>query len=214
MPENLNATAIIKSLTDKQREVLELLIEHKTSKEISRELGISPHTVDQRLDTVRARLGAKNRSEIAQIYRRLREIDGGEPVEGATEPSVVPAPTESGISERLTHEKTLMAAPAFFTNEGARNDAGSNGSLFGGSPSGGNQNRPAIGSPQAGDTNPDASGDDAETVQDYSVVPELFDGRYGTQARLLAIILIAAAFLVTALTGFSIVKSVSDALQG
>ena len=33
-------------LTAKQREVLDLLIEHKTSKEIARELGISPHTVD------------------------------------------------------------------------------------------------------------------------------------------------------------------------
>lgn len=214
MPENLNASAIIKSLTDKQREVLELLIEHKTSKEISRELGISPHTVDQRLDTVRARLGAKNRSEIAQIYRRLREMEGGGPVDDGTEPQDAPAPTDSGISERLTHEKTLMAAPVFFTNEGSRNDAGSNGGLFGKSPSGLGHNSPVTGSPQAGDTNPDASGDDAETVRDYRVVPELFDGRYGTQARLLAIILIAAAFLVTALTGFSIVKSVSDALQG
>lgn len=32
------------ALTEKQREVLELLMEHKTSKEISRLIGISPHT--------------------------------------------------------------------------------------------------------------------------------------------------------------------------
>ncbi|MDE2442643.1 MAG: LuxR family transcriptional regulator, partial [Betaproteobacteria bacterium] len=34
-----------KLLTDKQLDALNLLVKHKTSKEISRELGISPHTV-------------------------------------------------------------------------------------------------------------------------------------------------------------------------
>lgn len=41
-------------LTAKQREVLDLLIQHMTSKEISRQLGISPHTVDQRIMLARA----------------------------------------------------------------------------------------------------------------------------------------------------------------
>lgn len=58
-------------LTDKQREVLDLLIEHKTSKEISRRLGISPHTVDQRINSARARLGATGRGQVATEYRRL-----------------------------------------------------------------------------------------------------------------------------------------------
>ena len=58
-------------LTAKQREVLDLLIEHKTSKEISRLLGISPHTVDQRIMLARAKLGVGSRSEVAQAYRRL-----------------------------------------------------------------------------------------------------------------------------------------------
>jgi len=58
-------------LTDKQREVLDLLIEHKTSKEIGRALGISPHTVDQRLMFARDKLGARNRGELAAAYREL-----------------------------------------------------------------------------------------------------------------------------------------------
>jgi len=62
---------VLPSLTDKQRAVLDLLIEHKTSKEISRELGISPHTVDQRIMLARAKLGVVTRIEVAQAYRRL-----------------------------------------------------------------------------------------------------------------------------------------------
>lgn len=58
-------------LTPKQREVLDLLIQHKTSKEISRDLGISPHTVDQRIMLARAKLGVATRGEVAQAYRRL-----------------------------------------------------------------------------------------------------------------------------------------------
>lgn len=60
-------------LTDKQREVLDLLIQHKTSKEISRILGISPHTVDQRINLARGKLGLTSRNEVAQEYRRLIE---------------------------------------------------------------------------------------------------------------------------------------------
>lgn len=60
-------------LTGKQREVLDLLIQHKTSKEISRLLGISPHTVDQRIMLARAKLGVATRGEVAQAYRRLIE---------------------------------------------------------------------------------------------------------------------------------------------
>jgi DNA-binding CsgD family transcriptional regulator len=58
-------------LTVKQREVLDLLILHKTSKEISRTLGISPHTVDQRINLARGKLGLASRNQVAQEYRRL-----------------------------------------------------------------------------------------------------------------------------------------------
>ena len=63
-------------LTDKQREVLDLLIEHKTSKEIARVLAISPHTVDQRIQFAKDKLGVETRNEVAAVYRRLREIYG------------------------------------------------------------------------------------------------------------------------------------------
>lgn len=61
-------------LTDKQREVLDLLIEHKTSKEISRQLGISPHTVDQRINSARTKLGVSSRGQVASEYRRRLQL--------------------------------------------------------------------------------------------------------------------------------------------
>ena len=61
-------------LTDKQKLVLEHLLDHMTSKEIARELRISPHTVDQRIRYARKTLGVESRSELAVEYRRLKEV--------------------------------------------------------------------------------------------------------------------------------------------
>lgn len=61
-------------LTEKQRACLDLLIEHKTSKEIARLLDISKHTVDQRLNAARDTLGAQDRNEAAFLYRQLKQI--------------------------------------------------------------------------------------------------------------------------------------------
>jgi len=59
------------ALSEKQRAALDLLSKHMTSKQISRELGISPHTVDQRIETAKKKLGANTRGELALKYRTL-----------------------------------------------------------------------------------------------------------------------------------------------
>lgn len=61
-------------LTAKQREVLDLVLRHKSSKEIARALNISPYTVDQRIAAARQKLGASSRGELARSYSRLREL--------------------------------------------------------------------------------------------------------------------------------------------
>lgn len=63
----------IAGLTAKQLEVLDLLLEHKTSKEIARLLDISPYTVDQRINFAKDKLGVRTRGEAAVAYRRLIE---------------------------------------------------------------------------------------------------------------------------------------------
>lgn len=63
--------ADFEKLTAKQREVLHLLSESMTAKEIARELGISPSTVEQRIRSLRGRFGPLSRGELSRLYRDL-----------------------------------------------------------------------------------------------------------------------------------------------
>lgn len=58
-------------LTQGQRECLRLVLAHKSSKDIARELAISSHTVDQRLKAAMRILGASSRVEAAQHHAGL-----------------------------------------------------------------------------------------------------------------------------------------------
>lgn len=55
-------------LSEKQREVLDLVVARKSSKEIARILGISKPTVDQRIALARQKYGAANRNELVAKY--------------------------------------------------------------------------------------------------------------------------------------------------
>jgi len=158
---------MLAGLTPKQREVLDLLIEHKTSKEIGRQLGISPHTVDQRIQFAKEKLGAASRSEVAQLYRRLVEICG-----------------------QLTYQDSRIAAAAAEADNGLRTQAGPLSALM-----------------RRERTRPDQP---REQESDYPVVPELFEGRYGTLIRLGAIIAIAVFLVILVLGGLAILSQLSE----
>jgi DNA-binding CsgD family transcriptional regulator len=64
------APASLSVLTDKQREVLALVADNRTSKEIAGRLGVSESAVNQRIEMVRARLGGLPRGELARLYRQ------------------------------------------------------------------------------------------------------------------------------------------------
>jgi DNA-binding CsgD family transcriptional regulator len=55
-------------ITDKQAEVLDLLANHRTSKEIAHALSLSETAVNRRIETVRQRLGGISRPELARRY--------------------------------------------------------------------------------------------------------------------------------------------------
>ena len=74
MSRIMEAQGILTSLTTKQREVLDLVLQHKSSKEIARTLQISPYTVDQRVASSRQKLGVASRGELARAYGLLLEI--------------------------------------------------------------------------------------------------------------------------------------------
>lgn len=61
-------------LTERQREVLHLLAEGKTNKQISRELDLSEGTVKVHLNSVYRVLGVANRTEAALLARRLNLV--------------------------------------------------------------------------------------------------------------------------------------------
>ncbi|WP_417594552.1 helix-turn-helix transcriptional regulator [Parasphingorhabdus sp.] len=58
-------------LSDGQRDCLRLVLAHHNSKEIARQLGVSPHTVDQRLRTSMRILNVQSRFEAARKFAGL-----------------------------------------------------------------------------------------------------------------------------------------------
>jgi len=64
---------VLSGLTEKQVEVLDLLLQHKTTKQIARELGIAPNTVDARIAAVREKWGTIDRKATARVYSHLLE---------------------------------------------------------------------------------------------------------------------------------------------
>lgn len=115
------ASKMLKGLTEKQVEVLDQLCLHKTSKEIANELGISRHTVDQRISSIRTKWEIATRKEVVRIYRELKETTENcddticEPlIYESTQVGSRPEPIDASEQDRTTIvvEGQAAAAPA------------------------------------------------------------------------------------------------------
>lgn len=159
-------TGELAPLTDKQIAALELLVKRKTSKEISRVLGISPHTVDQRIAFAKKRFGVTSRSELVQAYLAHKRL-----------------------YEPLTYEESHIAGIVDLRHlsppDPADADALKAAQQWG--------KPPSLGSGEA----------------DHRVGSGLFDGRFGTLYRLLAIFGLAALVLITVLAMLAIYAELS-----
>lgn len=176
---------LLEALTPKQREVLDLLIQHKTSKEISRLLGISPHTVDQRIMLARAKLNVATRGEVAQQYRKLleckRQAAISSPVMTWEKPVYEPSYVESSGSDvHRRQQEDEAQGHSGFERPGeapqtmARHDGFAAGPGY------------------------------------YRVLPEMFDGPGGTLVRLGAIAVITAFLILIVLGGLSLFAQLSE----
>jgi DNA-binding CsgD family transcriptional regulator len=58
-------------LTHKQHEVLQLVADNWTSKEIAARLGVTESAINQRIEAVRMRAGSLPRAQIARAYRHF-----------------------------------------------------------------------------------------------------------------------------------------------
>lgn len=159
----------LSSLTEKQRAVLDLLIQHNTSKEIARRLDISPHTVDQRIEFAKRKLGAGSRNALASRYRQMVEV-----------------------YDHLTYEFSPMGTSAFPFDVGGANDP-----------------EHTVLATHSDRIEPDA---DDKPVVDYRVIPEMFEGRYGTLMRIGAIGLFAAVLIFIAIGGLALFSQLSEVL--
>lgn len=82
-------------LSPGQRECLDLVDDHATSKEIARQLGISRHTVDARLRGAIQTLGVSSRREAAIIYRAAMQAEAYQPFAYQSPRIVSPAPARN-----------------------------------------------------------------------------------------------------------------------
>lgn len=179
------------ALTPKQRQVLDLLIQHKTSKEISRLLGISPHTVDQRIMLARAKLGVATRGEVAQAYRRL--------LDNARNPGV------SDMCEQSIYGFSHVARPAPAVHAPVRDDVVSTAR-----PLPFMQGDAALAGTAAGHPSRGAAEGDGFGQPYYHVLPEMFDGPNGTLLRLGAIALIAVFLVLVVMGGLAMFAQLSQ----
>ena len=62
-------------ITDRQREVIELIAQGLSNDELSEELGISPRTAKAHCDVLRQKLGVHRRRQIPLAYRLLTGED-------------------------------------------------------------------------------------------------------------------------------------------
>ena len=58
-------------LTEREREVLELIADGSTNAEIARALYLSPHTIKEHTSALYRKLGARNRAEAVQLAQRV-----------------------------------------------------------------------------------------------------------------------------------------------
>lgn len=63
-----------KPLTHKQVSIMDLVVEGKTTKEVAKELGLSPDTVSAHIKEVYVRLDARGRSEAVSIYIKAKQL--------------------------------------------------------------------------------------------------------------------------------------------
>jgi DNA-binding CsgD family transcriptional regulator len=180
----------LRGLTAKQRQVLDLLIEHKTSKEISRMLGISPHTVDQRILLARAKLQVATRSETAQAYRRLIADQDKISVPDIYDQSIYGSPAVAEVAE------WAQVLDREATDGDVRNGHPAEPDWTGSSPK-------QRADPLRGDT-----------IGTYHhVLPEAFDGRAGMVLRLGAIVVITVFITLMILGSLAIYTELTHMLD-
>ncbi len=104
MSDLLKQTAMLDGLTGKQREVLMLVAEGMTSKEIARKISISESAVNQRIEVIRQRLGGMSRASIARLYRDTNALIFTIPTSNSLTGNAIQLQAEEELAQHLSPE--------------------------------------------------------------------------------------------------------------
>jgi DNA-binding CsgD family transcriptional regulator len=94
------------ALTDGQRDCLRHVYNHRTSKDIARILGVSPHTVDMRLRTAMRTLGVASRIEAARLLVQADVADERAP--DLYQPLIYQAPDIAAMAVAATLQSPAL----------------------------------------------------------------------------------------------------------
>lgn len=215
------------NVTEKQHEVLRLVGDNFTSKQIAHELGISISAVNQRIETVRARAGSVSRLELARAYREYRQAQDEEQLQD-------PEEAEEGSSTAVTMPEQDHALPGAEADELAGEPHGAclddaacrdcehwpGGDLGSGQDAGRFQiirvQPPSVEAERVpvglGGPRPasGAAGALAGGEQTPGPVPDLLDGRNGRLGRTAAIVVIAFGLLLVSVMGLGVLHLLAE----
>lgn len=114
----IKAPSPVDALTAGQRECLRMVYRLQTSKQIARSLGISRHTVDQRISLACRKLGATSRSEAALLLAEYESLKG---VSQDSRPkSFSPAPAMPQLGGRFSETEPFVQTPSAFSGANGR----------------------------------------------------------------------------------------------
>ena len=111
MASSPNPGSTFAALTGKQHEVLALVADNRTSKEIAAELGVSESAVNQRIEAVRARLGGLPRSQMAREYRSFAATYTGDETCKPVPWQRIQLPDQPSLSQSVATESVSDRIP-------------------------------------------------------------------------------------------------------
>lgn len=101
---------LIAKLSERQRDCLRLVLRHMQSKEIGRELGISPFTVDNHLKAAIQVLGVSSRIEAALLLAKSEEFGPSQRL-ASQPPPVAPPPNEPIMATSINEDDGRHPVP-------------------------------------------------------------------------------------------------------
>ena len=196
MKQDSEISDLLEGLTEKQREVLDLLMLHKTSKQIARDLCISPHTVDQRIVAARRKFDVETRGELAAAYMSAQAQSTLAQSTLARSAHEMPKPPQGG--DAPIYEKSVYQSSQVENHDHSGEKVGGSDAVM------------ANGDVRASSGKPPNR---TKPVAYYRVVPESFEGRNGYFWRFIAIVGITLGLLIATLVGLAIFGELSELLR-